>query len=334
MPGQPVSTVQNSGALALGVVSNFRDAYKAAANSATTAPLGRLVEEIPATADQIKMAYFESAPLPSYWRRGRPATSQGFKDVGWSIQVLDWEGSVEWDWRDAADDQTGSLVSRAKEQGGKFWQRDEAVWFQILNASTDASGLPAIPNAADGAACFSATDGASANRFGVSGGNIVSGQSFTSGAGIRAGYQAAVSRIFQFQDTVSQPLIDTGAKNFLVLTAAADLAATNEAFKQMMPAQGATTSTSNAGVSNVLMDAGYSITLATTQRLATGVMIVACTDVPVKPFVRAKRQEPQEIVRLMSNSDEAGHTGKEKVQFIARTGYGLSLPYGLVKVTT
>lgn len=334
MPGQPVSTVQNSGALALGVIGNFRDAYKAAATEASVSPLGALIEEIPATADQIKMAYFESAPLPSYWRRGRPATSQGFKDVGWSIQVLDWEGSVEWDWRDAADDQTGSLVSRAKETGGKFWQRDHAVFFQILNASTDAAGLPAIPNAADGAACFSATDGASANRFGVSGGNIVSGQSFSSGAGLRAGYQAAISRLFQFTDTVSQPLIDTGAKNFTVFTSAADVAVSNEAFKQMMPAQAATTATSNAGVSNVLMDAGYRITHCTTQRLATGVMIVACTDVPVKPLVRAKRQDPQEFVRLMSNSDETSRTGKERVQFVARTGYGLSLPYGMVKVTT
>lgn len=334
MPGSYVGTVVNSNALALGVVGNYKNAYQGAAESTATGPIGKMVEQIPATADQIKLAYFESAPLPKYWRRGRTARSEAFKDVGWSIQVTDWVQTVEWRYQDAMDDQTSSLVQRAKEAGSKWWQRDESIWFQFINASTDNDGLPALPNAADGVALFSATDGSGAARFGVTGGNIVSGQSFSSGAGLRAGFQAAVSRALQYTDTVSQPLHSGSIKKFTVLGAAADLAAYNEAFKQNMPAAGPTTSTSNAGVSNVLFDAGYNIDLALTQRLATGVMIVSIDDVAVKPFVRAMRSAPEEIPFLRSNSDQARNTGIEGVQFSSRCGYGLGLPYGMIKVTT
>lgn len=334
MPGSYVGTVVNSNTLALGVVGNYKNAYQARAESTATGPLGAMVEQIPATADQIKLAAFESAPLPAHWRRGRPARSKSFKDFGWSIAVTDWTQIVPWRFQDAMDDQTGSLVARAKEAGSKWWQRDEAIWFQIFNASTDSTGLPSIPNAGDGAAIFSATDGASANRFGVSGGNIVASQSFSSGAGLRAGYQAAISRMFQFQDTESQPLLDSGAKKFTVFTSAADLAVANEAFKQNMPLAAASTATSNGGVSNVLFDAGYEITAVTTQRLATGVMIISCSDVPVKPLVRAMRMAPEEQPILRSNSDEARETGIEGVQFTSRCGYGVGLPFGLVKVTT
>ena len=73
MPGSYVGTVVNSNTLALGVSGNYKAAYQAAAESTATGPLGSLIEQIPATADQIKLAAFEAAPLPAYWRRGRPA---------------------------------------------------------------------------------------------------------------------------------------------------------------------------------------------------------------------------------------------------------------------
>lgn len=334
MPGLPVPTVQGSGTLALGVSAAYWDAYFQGQAASLQSPLSRLVLDVPATADQIKLAYFEAAAPPVFWPRGRPIPSKSFKDVGWSILVYEWAAKVEWDWRTAQDDQTGSLQTMARNTGSLYWQRDDANYFQIFLAGTDSNGLPANPNAADGAACFSATDGASANRFGVSGGNIVSGQVFTSGAGMRAGYQAALSRMFQFQNTESQPLLNPDAKNFIVFAAAADLAAVNEAFKQQFVANSAPTATNNAGVTNVIQDAGYNVTLHVTQRLSTGTMIVACTDVPVKPLVRATRQLPEENMQLKTNSDIARLTGIEAVQYVARTGYGVGLPYSLIKVTT
>lgn len=334
MPGLPVGTQANSGSLALGVQRNFWATYERDQTLANTGRLSRIVEEAPAVSDQVKFAYFESAPIPGFFGRGRTVASKSFKDVGWSVSVYEWAGKVEWRFQDAQDDQTSSLEARARETGAGFWVRDESNFFQILNAGTDQTGLPAVPNCADGAAFFSATDGASANRFGVSGGNIVTGKNFGSGSGVRSAYQSGLSRMFQFQDTESQPLMNPGAKNFMVIGAAADLEAYNEAFKQQFVAQAAVTATSNAGVSNVIMDAGYNVELWLTQRVSTGVMFVFNTDVPVKPLVRVKRQDPQESVQNMTNSDIARLTGIEGVQWISRTGYGCSLPYGAVKVTT
>lgn len=334
MPGQPVATQYGTNALALGVSSAYWEAYYQRQQASLQAPLGRLVMEIPATADQIKLAAFQAAAPPVFWPRGRPISSKAFKDLGLTIRVDTWGTKVTWNRDDAADDQTGSLVAMGRNAGDLWYQRDDANWFQVFNASTDSDGLPAALTAMDGAACFSATDGGSAARFGVTGGNIVSGQSFASGAGIRAGYQAALSRMFQFQNPESQPLLDPGAKNFIVFAAAADLAAVNEAFKQQMVLGAASTATSNGGVTNVIADAGYNVTLNVTQRLATGVMVVACTDVPVKPLIRAKRSDPEENPINMTNSDESRLTRQEGIQFHARTGYGVGLPFGLIKVTT
>lgn len=334
MPGQIVATQAGTNALALGVSSAYWEAYFQRQQASLQTPLSRLVVEIPATADQIKLAAFQAAAPPVFWPRGRPISSKAFKDLGLSIRVDTWGTKVEWNRDDAADDQTGSLKTMARNAGDLWFQRDDANWFQVFNASTDSDGLPAALTAMDGAACFSATDGASAARFGVTGGNIVSGQVFTTGSGIRAGYQAALARMFQFTNPESQPLIDPGSKNFVVFGAAADLAAYNEGFKQQMVLGAAPTATSNGGVSNVIADAGYNVTLNLTQRLATGVMVVACTDVSVKPLVRAKRSDPEENFQTMDNSDIARLTRVEAVQFHARTGYGVGLPFGLIKVTT
>ncbi len=338
MPGLPVITTPGTGSsvgsLSLGISTAFVGAYRRAEASANAGRLGRIVANVPATTDHFRAAYFQSPPIPGFWGRGRNVQSKAFKDVGWTIAVNEWAAKVEWKWTDEQDDQTGSLVSQGSGVGNGFWVRDHSCFFQIMNASTDAFGLQAIPTASDGAAMYSATDGASAARFGVTGGNLITGQSFSSGAGLRNGYQAALARMFQFQDTESQPLLDPGAKNFLVIGAAADLAAYNEAFKQNMVAQSDSTATSNAGVSNVLFDAGYNVQLMLTQRVSTGSMFVFNTDVPVQPLVRVNRSMPEPYPITMANDGLAKENGIVGLQWIARTGYGLSLPYGTVKVTT
>ena len=338
MPGLPVITTPGTGssvgALSLGISTAFVGAYRRAEANANAGRLGRIVANVPATTDHWRGAYFQSPPIPGFWGRGRNIQSKSFKDVGWTIAVSEWGAKVEWKWTDEMDDQTGSLISQGQGVGNGFWVRDESCFFQILNASTDSFGIQAAPNASDGAAMFSATDGASAARFGVTGGNLISGQSFSSGAGLRNGYQAALSRMFQFTDTETQPLLDPGAKNFLVIGAAADLAAYNEAFKQNMVAQSDSGATSNAGVSNVIFDAGYNVELWLTQRVSTGSMFVFNTDVPVQPLVRVQRSMPEPYPITMATDSVAKHTGIVGLQWVARTGYGVSLPYGAVKVTT
>lgn len=338
MPSLPFSTTANTvstnfGVTALGVSSNFWTAYynRQAGNEAI---YGQIVETVPATTDQIKLAYIEAAPIARYMTRGRGAPGKAMKDVGWTIPVYEWSNTISWRWQDEQDDQTGSLVTMAKNGADKYWQREESNWFQYINASTDADGMPALGNAPDGVALFSATDGGGSARYGVSGGNIVSGQSFSSGAGIRAGYQAALSRLFRFQDTESQPLLNPDAKRFICFYSATDLAAVNEAFFQKVTAQAPTTATSNAGVSNLLLDMGYQVQVVVTQRLATGVGVVACLDTPAKPLVKAKRADPAEFPINMSNSDAARNQLVNGLMHVGRAGYGVGPAYSIIKVTT
>lgn len=329
----PVQTTAQSGALALGVSRDYWMAYERQEEAVRAGNMGRIVMDVEGKSDHWKGAYFGSAPIPRLWRRGEESSDQGFSDVGWTIVVDEWEQRVTWRWTDEQDDQTSSLPQRARNAGQSFWVRDESNFFQIMNAATDTAGLPRSVTGSDGASLFSATDGASAARFGVTGGNIVSGQSFASGAGVRQGLQSAISRMLQFQDTVGQPLY-YDAKNFIVIGSAADLASHNEAFNQKLVAQAVTTATSNAGVTNVIMDAGYNVTLWLTQRVSTGRMYVFNTDVIVKPLIRVNRQAPEETPITMANSDLARRTGEVGIQWVARYGFGVGLPFGAVSVTT
>lgn len=329
---QIVGTTLNSNTLALGVSREYWDAYARGEEWTTHGNLGKFVLDVQGVSDHWKGAYFNSSPIPRINRRGEPVASQAFSDVGWTIQVNEWTGDIRWRKTDADDDQTQSLKTRAQDVGNGYWVRDEAVAFQLLNNATDTTGLMAIPNAPDGVALFSATDGAGAARFGVTGGNIVGSQDFTSGAGVRQSFTAAVSRMRRFTDTVSQPLHQR-LDNFLVIASATDEAVLNEAFKQTMPAAASTTAQSNAGVSNVLFDAGYTINLWRTSRVATGVMFVVNTDSRAKPLIRVNRQKPEETPITMANSDEARRNLEEGLMWMSRTGYGVGLPYGIIKVT-
>lgn len=333
MPSMPVGTTLNSNTLALGVSREYWMAYERGEADAMNGNLGKMVMDIEGKSDHAKLAYYNSAPIPALWRRSEAIAGMSFFDVGWTIQVKEWAREIRWRWTDEQDDQTQSLVPMAQGVGKGFWVRDQSNFFQLLNNSTDTSGLDAIPNAADGVALFSATDGAGAARFGVTGGNIVSGQNFASGSGLRAGFQQAVSRMLQFQDTVGQPLFPE-FKNFLVIGAAADLQAWNEAFHQTIALAAPSTSTSNAGVSSVLVDAGYNITPWITQRVATGVMFVISTDAPVKPLIRVNRQRPSETPITLANDSEARKYGNVGLHYVSRTGYGIGLPYQAIKVTT
>lgn len=334
MPGLVAGTTAQSGVLALGAQATFIDTYRRYNAALLEGPLSLIVQDAPALSDAVKFAYWKSPPIANFWARGRPKMQKSMTDVGWTVVVKDWSQQIRWKFQDAMDDQTGSLVTQAQGAGQSFPARDESNWFQLMNASTDVFGLDALPNASDGAALFSATDGGSAARFGVTGGNIVTGQTFTSGASVRAGFFAALQRMGQFQDTEGQPLLNPGSKNYLVFMAVADLQVGAEAFFQNPSAQAATTATSNAATQNSIMSAGLSVNVQFTQRVSTGTMFVFCLDVPVKPLIRARRMDPAEVFVNSQNSDECRNLGLEGFDYVSRTGYGVSLGYGACKVTT
>ena len=66
-------------------------------------------------------------------------------------------------------------------------------------------------------------------------------------------------------------------------------------------------------------------------RLATGDWYAFLIGGPKQTFL-LKRQEVQEYLSTMENSDVAKSTGQEGIQWDAREGAGIALPYGAIMV--
>lgn len=295
--------------------------------------------DIPSDKAQEIFAYFESAPYARRWRRGDEATFDSFGSVNWTVINHDWVSGVTWHEDDEQDDMTRSLPDRGRDAGNNFGLTDERVFFQIMLGSTDGDLLPAIPNAPDGADLYNATDGAGADRFGVSGGNIVASQTLTTAAGIRAALFNAMERAGQFQDTKGQPLWNYDMLNSMtVFYNVANDQLVREATIQGRTLQvqtgTSTTDTSTAAaVTNIIVESGVQINLAPTQRITTNNLYVFFDKAPQKALFTLARQGLRETPFDRTNSD-SGRLRKEKgILWDNRRGYGVFLPYQTIECT-
>lgn len=325
--------VESSNTLAAGIRSNFAGTYDATAPG-IRAKLEPMVDFVPSDKLTETYAYYESPPHPRRWDRGEKSTGDAFLSKSFSITNKDWVDRVNWHRNDLDDDQTKSLYRRASQAGGNFALLDERIIFQILLAATNAELLESIPTAPDGAALFS-----SSTRFGHANGNIKSGSGVATAAAITSDLFASLARIIAFQDTKGQPLFNPSILGMKVhvLFGAANLEVFTSAFASERTLQKITgTSTSDtsvaAAISNLIMAKGFSVELTPTPRITDNDWFVYLEGGNVKPFVVQERQALREITRTMENSDTAAETKEEWVQWDARRGYGLNLPYTLIKV--
>ncbi len=317
----------------------FVDTYKRMISD-VNARLSPVMEfGLPSDRSQETYAYFTSAPHPQRWARGNDIPTQAFEDVTFNVTNYDWAMGVEWHANDRQDDQTASLLRRAREVGTGFALLRERVFFQMLTNATDPLLLPAVPTAPDGAAFFSATDGSGAARFGATGGNVVTGTGITTAQSVRTDVFNAIERFHQFQDTKGQPLwpesiLDRG---YTVLYNVANHQVLAEALVQsrtLQTQQSTATGDSLAGaaVTNVVMDSGLKITLWPTQRISDNDIFLFATGAPTKAVFEQTRQEIVETEQLPQTSDISRRTKLEGIFWNARYGYGLSLPYQAIQI--
>ncbi|HUU58381.1 MAG TPA: Mu-like prophage major head subunit gpT family protein [Phycisphaerae bacterium] len=278
--------------------------------------------------------YWESVPIPVRWRRGDDIPAQGIRSRSYSVENFTWARAIDWHEEDQEDDQTGSLTSQAQSMAGEFALLPERVAFQVLLGSADPDLLPTVPLAPDGVAMFSATDGAGANRFGVTGGNLLTGTGVATSAAIRADFFSAIERMIQFQGTNGEPfhaenIADAG---FLVIYGAQNEQRFREAFQQRTVADTGPGSTT-AGVGNVILEGGLAVKLWSTARLAgSNDWYVIALGYDVKPLFRQVRLQITTDEQNRSNSDRARDTRMSRFQAFARFGFGVNLPIGSVKV--
>lgn len=316
-----MSIVDASQALAMGIRNNFVDTWQPMYDGIMEA-LGGLVEVVPSDKIEEKYAAFESAPHPRRLDRGDGRRRKGFNSFQYTIENLDWDNVVGWHANDAADDQTRSLLRRARDAGTNFATLHERVVFQILTGSVNTDLLPNQPTDPYGGALFATT-----HKFGS---NLITGGGVSTAELIRTDLYKAIQAIRDHVDTEGQPLMPNSlvGQSITVLFGSANEQNFRKAFEQTRTIE----TTAGGATTNIIMDSGLKVRLFATQRIADNDWFVNFDGTSTKPIVIQERQGLREITALMTNDAEAKRTKEESVFWDARYGYGLNVPFGLLKI--
>jgi len=284
---------------------------------------------------------FESAPHAKRWPRGATRSSKGFKGAQYTVYNHDWENGVEAHEDDVMDDRTGMIENRAQDAGGNAARVPVRVIMQIDGAQSNPDLLPFVPNAPDGAAMFSATAGDSSDRFGISGGNVITGSGVATVGAIQTDYAAAIVRAKSFLDTEGQPYYpdDMEEQGITILAGVANLFVIRKAFEQMMPTivvrnVAGTENVAAAAESNAIKDG----VLAKPAQIILNPYktgndwSVYFHAAPVKPMFQQTRQGLQYVNANRFNNGDCLKNKTVGWYWDWREGYGVNDPVGAVKV--
>lgn len=315
-------------ALARGLRQEFRltwqKRYKGLLDS-----LGRFME-LAVPSDKISELYGYGEPPPYPRRRpwGDAVQTKGFRFRNFAVENVSWDSAVQWYKHQRLFDQLRDLPRLAREAGAHFATLPERVGIQIVGAVTDADLLETIPNAPDGAALYSATDGSGAARFGVTGGNVFAGGGVATSDQVRADVFNALERIGSFLDPEGQPAIDFGMlADFTVLFPIGLWEVMLEAFRQTRTLDG------GAAVTNVILEGGLKVTLLPTPRLTGNSYYLFLNQFEPKPIFEQIAMALDEQVQVEGNSDESRKYKLEGIFWETIRGYGVNLPLGTIKIS-
>jgi hypothetical protein len=300
--------------LANGLRTEFADTYLTVQNRQQDSRLALLMDlGISAWNRQHEFAYFNAAPHLAFWRRGDAIPTDAMTSVQFTVPVHNWGRRVPWHKDDRADDQTQSLFDMARMAGQSAALLPERMFFDCLTNSTNT--LPAVPLAPDGASFFATTAGG-LNRFGVSSGNLLTGNGVASTSVILQDYYRTQAQYRLFQDGKGQPLY---------------IQVFEQAFLQRR--QGSATAATGSPT-NIVQDASRNVTLWPTARITDNDWFVFLADPPKKATFLLDRQGVVEYTSLVgdNNGDRTRDTGEEYVQWERRAGAGIALPYAAIKV--
>ena len=324
--------------LANGLRTDFWDTYTVTRNRVADSNLSRVMDlGVPATNRRHEFGYFEAAPHATHWQTGDTIPTAAMDSVQFSADVYPYARRVPWHKYDREDEQTQSLVDAARAAGESFALLPERLFFDLLTAGS--TTIPAVNNAPDGVAMFSATDGASAARFGVSGGNIVTGNGATTIDSVQTDYYGAIRRFLDFQDGQGQPLLmpEVVAAGVTILFPLEMLEVMEQTFLQRRQgiSSGSGSATVGLNPSNLVQDASRNVHLWPSPRLTdTGDWYVFLNAPPKMSTFLLDRSGIQEFTAFEgdNNSDSVRDTGVEYIQWEQRLGAQIALPYAAIKV--
>ena len=251
MAGNPI----NNSALttARGLRGEFAKTYQQALKTVDPR-IGNLMQMgLPSDKPSELYGYRETAPYLARQPKGQAVSRRTFKGKTYEVANYLYSLAIDWYWQDEITDQLKSLYADVREAATNAALTDERVFWQMLLGLTDADLLPTVPNAPDGAALFAAT-AAGADRFGVSGGNLITGSGVATGAAVRADFFTSHNRFAKFQDTEGQPLLrdEINRRKMYIIFGSQNREAFVEAFKQQLTIQVGGTD-AGAAVSNTIV---------------------------------------------------------------------------------
>ena len=301
----------------------YRDIIGRSSNLASCMRLG-----VPSNKRKEYFGYLESPPKLSRLDRGESVSEDAFKAISYNVENLTWAASIAYYEEDLEDINLLDVRAHAGKLAARARAHSEQVFFQIITGSSDASLLRSIPTAPDGAALFATTAGGS-NRFGVSSGNLISGGGVSTSALVRTDFWNAVQQGMQFQDTEGEPLLSEGVidSGVTVIFNAANLEVFLEAFKQ-------TRTLNSAAVTNTVLEGyGGSVKLWPTARITDNDWFIFFGSESVqRPVFETVRQAPRLIEEDRANSERARRQRIFSTILDMRSGYGVNLPYGAIKL--
>lgn len=320
-----------SNVLANGLRTEFADTYSAIRNRQSDSRLAAVMDlSVPATNREHDFAYFEAAPHMEFWERGATIPTDAMDSVAFNVAVHEWGRRVPWSKFDRKDDQTQSLMDVARAAGTSAALLPERFFFDLLQSGT--ATLPSVITAPDGVGFFSATNGDGGARFGVTGGNVFDRSGVTAAA-ILTDFYTAINRFKGFEDGKGQPMLgdETLESGFVIIHPLGLTEAMETAFIQKR--QGL--STSATAVTNIVHDSSRNVTLWPSPRLTDdNQWYIFLANPPKKATFFLDREGVQEFSALEgdNNSDSNRSTAEEYVQWEARSGAGIALPYGAIGV--
>lgn len=289
---------------------------------------------IPSTRIKENYVYFESAPHPKRQDRDQSMSFGDYQPKSFKVVNHEFSKGIRVHKNDKDDDQTGGgFVGRAGQLGENFALLPERIFYQMLLSETDDDLLPAVPNAPDGVAMFSATDGQGNARFGRTGGNIVTGIGIANASQIRTTFMKGVSGFGRFRDSKdNQPLIHPSKlRQFAVWYNINNIEVFNEAFKGQRSIKTAGAGEA-AAVTNVIDEAGIQVTLYPTSRITTNDWYMRNTGTSHYSLFEQSRSPLATIRGDQTNSDSARLTGYDYMGWNTRSGFGLALPYDWIQL--
>lgn len=325
-----------SQALAKGVQQIFKDTYAPEAES-VSALIGDGLMKLSVGSDGLFENYaYHTSPLhPEYRDRGAPPRDGLIESVGWQVRNLNWEREILWHEDDEQDDRLNHIRARAAEASINWAWLDARVAFQMLSGTADPLLLPSIPLAPDGAALFSATDGSGADRFGVTGGNLVGGQTLNTEQGFEEAFLATKQRLLQFRDThgIAPLNLDSSLKSGLVLYYSRD---NEEVVSAALARKFRATFTGVAGEgasqSNYFIDGDMKVEARGTVFLSGSDFYLGLKKPRHQPLFRQDRMKLRMLPITPENSPE--RHGEVGFWLKSRSGFGMNLPTSIVKATS